>query len=80
MAALSAVLARSIAAERVRRGWTQAGLGERIGISRSQVGHLETGERSIPLDLLPRLCEAFGVGLADLLSGADAADRRALRL
>ncbi len=80
MPALSAVVARTIAAERARRGWRQSDLADKLGISRSQAGHLEQGVRGIPLDLLPKLCEVFGLSLAELFGQADAADRRRMRL
>lgn len=80
MPALSAVVARTIAAERARRGWTQQELGDLIGVSRASVGAMENGQRGISLDMLPKLCEVFGIGLAELLRQADATDRRAMRL
>jgi len=47
-------LGRRIADHRLKRGWTQADLAERLGISRVAVSHLETdvsppGERTVAL-------------------------------
>lgn len=77
---LSSVVARAVAAERARRGWTQQELGDRLRVSRASVGAMENGQRGISLDMLPKLCEVFGFGLAELFRGADPAVLRALRL
>lgn len=79
-AALSAIVARNIAAERVRRRWTQADLAERMGVTRGAVSTWETGTRVVGLDLLVPLCRALDVTLADLVRGADPDDLRALGL
>lgn len=77
-AALSAIVARNIAAERVRRRWTQADLAERLGVTRGAVSTWETGTRVVGLDLLIPLCRALGVTLGDLFRGVDIDDLRAM--
>jgi ribosome-binding protein aMBF1 (putative translation factor) len=77
---LSAVIARNIAAERVRRGWKQQDLGDRIGWARSSVGALESGQRRITVDHLGPLCAVFGITLRELTVGADEEELRTLGL
>lgn len=77
---LSALLARNVAAERVRRRWTQAKLAERLGVSRGTVGGWEAGSRQIGVDWLLPLCSALDVPLGKLLDGLDAGDLRRLGL
>lgn len=49
--------------EREARGWTQAGLGARLGWSKASaaavVCHMETGARPITLGMAARLREVF---------------------
>jgi transcriptional regulator with XRE-family HTH domain len=68
---LSALLARNVAAERVRRRWTQADLAGQLGVSRATVGGWEAGSRQIGVDWLLPLCGALDVPLAKLLDGLD---------
>lgn len=79
-AALSAIVARNLAAERVRHRWTQAQLADRLGVTRGAVSTWETGARLVGLDLLVPLCRALGITLAELLRGADPDDLSALGL
>lgn len=68
---LSSVVAANCRAERARRGWTQAQLGERLGWQRASVGHLEQNRRYVTVDDLVVLCRVFDVPVARLLTGAD---------
>jgi len=70
--------AANVRAERGRRRWTQAELGERLGWSPTKVATVETGQRRITLDQTIELCRVFGVPLAKLLEGADPDDLRVL--
>lgn len=78
--ALSAIVARNLAAERVRHRWTQAQLAEHLGVTRGAVSTWETGTRLVGLDMLVPLCRALNVTLTDLLRGADPGDLAALGL
>jgi transcriptional regulator with XRE-family HTH domain len=78
VASLSTTIARSMRAERARRGWSQEELAERLGWTRSAVASVETERRMLALDDVPAICHAFGVGLADLLTGLDDDLRRDL--
>jgi transcriptional regulator with XRE-family HTH domain len=80
MASFGETVAGNVRAERARRKWTQADLGERLGVSAAAVSDLETGRRRVLADDLPMLCAAFDISLAQLAYQADPADRRALRL
>ncbi len=74
------VAARAVAAERTRKGWSQAELADRLRWARSTVQRVETGERNITLDELPALCATLGVTLRELLRDAPAAELRKLGL
>jgi transcriptional regulator with XRE-family HTH domain len=80
VADLHEVLAAAIAAERRRRGLTQAGLGSLIGWPQSSVSKVERGVRAVLAADLPALCDALDVTLEQLLRDADMADLRALGL
>lgn len=56
---------------RRQRGWTQAQLAEKAGVSQGQVSRLESGETLNPShDTLARIAEAFTVPLAELIGRA----------
>ncbi len=74
MPSLGSLIARNVAAERVRRDWTQTQLGARMGWTGSTVSRLETGQRVVTCDDLVPLCQALGVTLAKLCEGADPKD------
>lgn len=46
---------------RTERGWTQAELGERLGVSRQAVIALESEKHDPSLDLAYRIAAAFGL-------------------
>jgi transcriptional regulator with XRE-family HTH domain len=77
---LGALIAANVRAERARRKWKQAELGEKLGWSAQTVSHLESGRRGVFAgDLFP-LCKAFGISLAKLLDGAPDEELRILGL
>ena len=57
-----------IRAERQHRGWTQAELGTRAGVSGKCVGLTERGIGILPIVRLAELCAGLGVSLGYLLS------------
>lgn len=52
--------------ERDERGWTQAVLAERLGVSRQTVVALETGKYDPSLPLAFRIAEVFGKPIEEL--------------
>ena len=58
-----------IAILRISKGWSQAELARRIGVSASAVGMYEQGRREPSLNLLVRLAQEFGVMTDYLLMG-----------
>lgn len=80
VAALGDIIARNVRAERGRRGWKQSELAERLGWSPGNVGHLESGRRSVKASDIPALCRAFDIYLDQLFFGADPDDLRAMGL
>ena len=78
--ALANVVARSVRAERARRGLSQTELGARLGWSQTKVSQVESGARRIYAHELPEICSALEISLLRLLEGASAADLEALGL
>lgn len=76
----AAAFGRAIAAERSFRGLSQAGLGERLGWSRSTISAIETAARPIAVGDLPEICEALECSVLTLMGRAGERDKRALRL
>lgn len=63
------MLGMRIALLRAEKGWSQAELARRIGVSTSAVGMYEQGRREPSLDLLVRLAQELGVTTDYLLTG-----------
>jgi len=68
---LSSELPGRIAEIRKRQGLTQVQVAERLGTSQGNYALYETGARGVSLKLLPRMAEALGVSIEELL-GLDA--------
>ena len=68
-------LGSRIAALRLEAGLTQTRLGEMIGVSQQQVVSFEKGRRKVPVSTLPKLSEALGVPVDELI-GIEAEPRR----
>ena len=51
---------------RAERGWTQADLAERLGVSRQAVNALETEKHDPSLGLAYRIAAVFGVPVEDI--------------
>ena len=65
----NAMLGIRIAILRISKGWCQAELARRIGVSTSAVGMYEQGRREPSLGLLVRLAQELGVTTDYLLTG-----------
>ena len=51
---------------RAERGWSQAELGARVGVSRQAVNAIETGKHDPSLPLAFRLARLFGIGIDEI--------------
>lgn len=49
-------------------GYTQQQVSDFLGIKRSSYAYYETGHSAVPVELIPRICVAFGVSADWLLS------------
>lgn len=56
----------SIRDVRLKRGWTQQELAERLGTVQPTVSHLETGTSLVSVDFLARLAGVLGASDADV--------------
>lgn len=61
---------------RTERGWSQADLAERLGVSRQTVNALETEKYDPSLPLAFRIAEVFGMPIESLFFPAEARRRR----
>ncbi|MDQ6768344.1 MAG: helix-turn-helix transcriptional regulator [Candidatus Eremiobacteraeota bacterium] len=51
---------------RAERGWSQADLAERLGVSRQTAHAMETGKYAPSLPLAFRVARAFGLSIEDI--------------
>ena len=63
---------------RAERGWSQAELGGRIGVSRQAVNAIETGKHDPSLPLAFRLARLFGMSIEEIFE--DDANRERWRV
>jgi putative transcriptional regulator len=62
---------------RAERGWSQAELGGRLGVSRQAVNAIETGKHDPSLPLAFRLARLFGLAIEEIFEdGANATEWR----
>lgn len=82
-------IGKIIRGERLKHGWTQEELAEKIDIHPSFVGQMERGLKAASLDTLKRLSAIFGIKTADLLKegtplqplvGAQSVERKIINL
>jgi putative transcriptional regulator len=59
---------------RAERGWSQAELGTRIGVSRQAVNAIETGKHDPSLPLAFRLARLFGLHIEDIFDDETGAE------
>jgi len=73
-------IARRLRLERDARGWSQAELAERAGVSKATISKIERDEASPTAVVLVRLAGAFDLTLAGLLVRAERQGERVSRL
>lgn len=59
---------------RAERGWSQAELGGRLGVSRQAVNAIETGKHDPSLPLAFRLARLFAMPIEDIFSDEEGTD------
>lgn len=70
-------LGREIAGTRIKRGLTQAELGEMANVTKRQVGKIERGEAPGQTDQVWRIANALGIDFSKLVQAAEEEARRA---
>jgi transcriptional regulator with XRE-family HTH domain len=66
---IAEIFARNLLRERHRAGMTQAELGRRTGLHRTEVSYLEHAKRIPRLETLVKLCDSLEVDPGQLLDG-----------
>lgn len=59
-------MSERLRALRAERGWTQAELGQRLGVSRQAVNALESGKHDPSLDLAYRIAALFDLAVEEV--------------
>lgn len=59
-------IAKNIRFYRKKSGLTQKELSEKIGVNNSAVSNWESGQNSIDIEILVKVCDALGVSLSDI--------------
>jgi putative transcriptional regulator len=67
-----ALMKNRLRALRAERGWSQADLGERAGVSRQAINAIETEKHDPSLDLAFRLASIFGTAVENLFDNPHA--------
>ena len=75
----TARIARRLILEREARGWSQADLAARAGVSKAMISRIERGESSPTAALLGRLSGALELTMATLLARAETGGARLAR-
>lgn len=68
---MSNTLGKRIAEMRIRKGWGQLDLGEKLGMSTSTIGMWEKGKRDPSSAMIVKLSEVLGVSCDYLLKGEE---------
>ncbi len=64
-------IGKTVRKERLKHGWTQEELAEKIDAHPSFIGQIERGLKAASLDTLKRLSTTFDIQPADLLKNAE---------
>ena len=57
-------IGRQIRELRIRRGWKQYELADKVVMSRPAICNIEAGKRSLTLNTLKRFCEVFAIDIS----------------
>ena len=57
--------------ERIKKGWTQSTLAEKVNVNTFTISRYETGESNPPIETLKKLSEVLGVSIDYLLKEGD---------
>lgn len=60
---------KRLKALRLRKGWTQVVMAEKLGIDRSYLSDIETGKKNVCLPTLEIIAQGFQISISRLLSG-----------
>lgn len=60
-------IGRRVAQLRRERGWTLAGLADKVGLSSTQLSRIESGARQSSVGTLIEIARAFGISLSELV-------------
>jgi transcriptional regulator with XRE-family HTH domain len=67
-------IGKKVRQERLKHGWTQEELAEKIELHPSFIGQIERGIKAASFDTLKRLSLVFGVNSAEFLNEGDVKD------
>ncbi|WP_328396146.1 helix-turn-helix domain-containing protein [Nocardia sp. NBC_00416] len=65
-------LGRGLRAARTEKGWSQAELGRRVGVSASAISQMERGRLGLSLETVIEVADQFGIAIDQLLRGGAA--------
>jgi transcriptional regulator with XRE-family HTH domain len=62
-------LGRRVRVLRLAAGVTQEALGQMVGVDRTEIGHVERGEKDLRFSTILRVAQGLGVDVGDLVRG-----------
>ena len=68
-------VARAIRYRRLAMGWSPNELADRTALSRQMISFIENHQRVPTIDVIARICRAFGVSVARLVAEAECVRR-----
>lgn len=57
-------IGRQLKELRLARGWRQAEVADKVGLSRSAISNIESGKRALTLNTLKKFCEVFQIDIS----------------
>ena len=65
------IIGKNMKALREHNGFSQDSLANYLGIKRESISYFETGSRAIPIEIMEKLCDLYGIDLADIFETDD---------